>query len=357
MDARRLSALAVVTLSFSSLAASFRTENFIVTARTASFARRVAEAAEQYRHELAISWLGQPLPRWRDPCPIEVHDSPTLGAGGVTTFYFDNGRPFGWEMVVQGSQARILDSVLPHEITHTIFATHFGRPLPRWADEGACTTVEDISERSKQHKMLIDFLLTNRGIAFNKMFAMKEYPRDIMPLYAQGYSLARFLIQQGGRRKFVEYIGQGMDTNNWTQATHDHYGYSSLGELQNAWLAWVKRGSPRIAVPIAARPASLPVAPAREPTAAGVPISANTVAATRSAGGTQELVDVQLNPPAAAGPATMAPFTPGTTGRVALAVGSRPASRSPSSVSPYQLTRPQSPQQPSQQILEWSARR
>ena len=37
---------------------------------------------------------------------------------------------------------RILDSVLPHEITHTIFATHFGQPLPRWADEGACTTVD-----------------------------------------------------------------------------------------------------------------------------------------------------------------------------------------------------------------------
>ena len=89
---------------------------------------------------------------------------------------------------------RILDSVLPHEVTHTIFATHFRRPLPRWADEGACTTVEHHSERQKQQMFLIDFLHTGRGIAFNQMFAMKEYPQDVMPLYSQGYSLARYLV-------------------------------------------------------------------------------------------------------------------------------------------------------------------
>ena len=43
--------------------------------------------------------------------------------------------------------------------------------------------------------MLVQFLRTDRGIAFNQMFAMTEYPRDVMPLYAQGYSLAEFLIQ------------------------------------------------------------------------------------------------------------------------------------------------------------------
>ncbi len=97
-------------------------------------------------------------------------------------------------MSVQGSHERVLDSVLPHEVTHTIFATHFGRPLPRWADEGACTTVEHPSERNKQTRLLYEFLTTGRGIAFNRMFAMTEYPADILPLYSQGFSLAKFLI-------------------------------------------------------------------------------------------------------------------------------------------------------------------
>ncbi len=345
MDARKHAALAVIGLAISSLAAGYRTENFVVSARTAEFARRVALAAEQYRRELAISWLGAPLPRWQSPCPIQVHDSPALGAGGVTTFAFDNGRPFGWEMVIQGSQQRILDSVLPHEITHTIFATHFGRPLPRWADEGACTTVEDISERSKQHKLLIRFLLTERGIAFNKMFAMKEYPRDIMPLYAQGYSLTRFLIQQGGRQRFVQFVGQGMDTNNWTAATRKFYGYSSLGELQDAWLEWVKQGSPQIALPIAARP----------PSATRGSASANMgTAATPTSTTTSDLVAVQ---PMAAGPPR--PYTPGSTGRVERSIRSQPtAGPTATKVRPrQQLTRPQPPRQSGQQVLEWSARR
>ena len=140
------------------------------------------------------------------PCQISVRVGDRLGAGGATRFVFDRGEVFGWEMTIQGSPERILDSVLPHEVTHTIFATHFRRALPRWADEGACTTVENASERIKQHRLLVDVLKTDRGIAFNDMFRLKEYPRDILPLYAQGYSVARFLIHQGGRRKFVAYL-------------------------------------------------------------------------------------------------------------------------------------------------------
>lgn len=242
----RLSRAALVVAAFLSLGASYRTENFIVTAPTQDLARDVAETAESMRRDLAIEWLGSEIAPWQDKCPITVHVGSHLGAGGATSFMFENGRPFGWTMSIQGSRARILDSVLPHEITHTIFATHFGRPLPRWADEGACTIVEDISERQKQHDMLYEFLTTHRGIAFNEMFAMTEYPSDVLPLYSQGYSLARYFIAQGGKRKFIDYVGDGMKWNNWTRATQQHYGYSSLSDLQVQWLDWVRQGSPAL---------------------------------------------------------------------------------------------------------------
>ncbi|MCA9123765.1 MAG: hypothetical protein H6822_27945 [Planctomycetaceae bacterium] len=250
MEARLSRAALVAAVFLSSVAVSFgashRTENFIVTASSQDLAKAVAETAEEMRRDLAIEWLGHELGPWQDICPITVNAGSHLGAGGATSFMFENGRPFGWTMTIQGSRERILDSVLPHEITHTVFATHFGRPLPRWADEGACTTVEDISERQKQHNMLYEFLTTHRGIAFNEMFAMTEYPSDVLPLYSQGYSLARYFIAQGGKQKFVNYVGDGMKWNNWTRATQQHYGYSSLSELQVTWLDWVRRGSPEL---------------------------------------------------------------------------------------------------------------
>ena len=251
MDARFVRA-AVLCAALLSLGASYRTPNFVINAPTERFAMQVGEAAETFRRDLAVYWLGKELPRWSQPCPITLDVGPQLGAGGATSFLFDRGEVYGWRMSIQGPEDRILDSVLPHEVSHTIFASHFRQPLPRWADEGACTTVEHASERAKQGRMLIEFLQTGRGIAFSEMFRMREYPPDVMPLYSQGYSLARFLIEQGGPRKFVQYVGDGLDSNDWRATTERHYGYADLASLQSSWLRWVQDGSPRLEAAVAA---------------------------------------------------------------------------------------------------------
>ncbi len=248
-------------------AAGYRTANFVIEAPTEPLARKIGEAAEQYRHTLAVEWTGAPLPRWSRPCPITAQVAPNLGAGGATSFVFDKGEVFNWTMTIQGSEERILDSVLPHEITHTIFASHFRQPLPRWADEGACTTVEHPVERARQHRMLIEFLTTGRGIAFPDMFAMREYPPDVLPLYSQGYSLARYLIERGGRHKYVAFVSDGLATDNWPSALRKHYGMGDLAQLQQVWLAWVREGCP--APPASLAAASPPAATSWTPTARG----------------------------------------------------------------------------------------
>lgn len=230
------------------------TQNFVVTAPDQQLASQAAQLAEKYRRDLAIEWLGQELPPWKEKCPVQVEIGPH--AGGETSFAFMDGRksqPVGWQMRVFGPPARILDSVLPHEVTHTIFATHFGQPLPRWADEGACTTVEHESERAKNHQLLMQFLTSkpSRGIPFNRMFTMKQYPGDILPLYAQGYSVAKFLIALKGRRAFIDYIEDGLEREAfrpgypqiWDEVTRAHYGFENLSDLQVKWLTWVKAGS------------------------------------------------------------------------------------------------------------------
>ncbi len=254
MEAHALRAAFLAVVTICCCGAEYRTANFLIRNPDPQFARQMGEAAESYRKQLAVLWLGQELPNWSRPCPVTVQDGPSLGAGGQTTFIFDRGEVYGWEMAIQGSRERLLDSVLPHEITHMILASHFRRPLPRWADEGAATSVEHISEREKHRRMLIQFLQKRRGIPFNRMFAMEEYPRDIMPLYAQGFSLTDYLIQEGGHRRFVQFLEAGLADGDWHGAVRQIYGYKELGDLQNQWVGWVAQGYPerqRKAVPVA----------------------------------------------------------------------------------------------------------
>lgn len=236
-----------LTLALPALAAPYATTNFRVVAPTPELAKEIGDTAEKWRRELAIDWIGEEMPPWYKPCPIKAKVGPNVGAGGVTTFVFDRGQVFNWNMEVQGTRERVLDSVLPHEITHTIFACYFRQPLPRWADEGACTTVEHPSEIAKQEELLIRFLKSGKGIAFRDMFAMKEYPSEVLPLYAQGHSLTRYLIGQKGKEQFLKFLADGMSDENWPRAVREHYGHESLYALQNDWLDWVRQGRPLLA--------------------------------------------------------------------------------------------------------------
>ncbi len=236
----------IIAAPYSATAAGYKTTNFVVSAPTPQLAKEIGDAAEMWRSELAVEWLGKELPAWTKPCPIDAKVSPGMGAGGATSFIFDRGEVFGWKMNIQGSRERILDSVLPHEVTHTIFASHFRQPLPRWADEGACTTVEHPSEIAKQERNLVQFLKTGRGIPFRQMFAMKEYPPDVMPLYAQGHSLSQWLIESRGRQAFLDFLADGLRDDNWERAVHQHYGFHDLISMQQAWNDWVKQGRPQL---------------------------------------------------------------------------------------------------------------
>jgi hypothetical protein len=221
------------------------TRHFQVFAADAGLAQEVGQMAESYRRHLALHWLGGELSPWLTKVPVVVQSAPNMPASGETKYTLVGGTVQEFRMVLCGSRERILDSVLPHEMTHTVLATHFaalGKPVPRWADEGACTTVEDQSERRKHDTMLVRFLGEGRGIPFKTLFAMRDYPPDMMPLYAQGYSLSEFLIAQGGPRQFIRFLEHGMQNEDWVSAVSHVYGYPTLGKLQISWNQWVSDG-------------------------------------------------------------------------------------------------------------------
>ena len=172
-----------------------------------------------------------------------------MGAGGETKFQFVGGEVLNWNMYVQGSMERILDSVLPHEINHTIFACHFRKPLPRWADEGAATLFEHRSEQLKQLHLLNQVIKGGRDfISLRNLLTMKEYPKGYRPmliLYAEGYALADFLVQQGGRKRYLQFLRDG-ERMGWTQAIKANYHHGGVDSLQKNWQGWVMAGMPKL---------------------------------------------------------------------------------------------------------------
>jgi len=231
---RKRYALWLVVASLGSLGAEVRTTNFVVHAQDAQVCQAIAQWAEHYRREKALLWLGQEMPTWPQPCPLYVTVS-MQGPSGATSFHFGQGRVLGMKMEIQGPLDRLLHSVLPHEVTHTVFAHHFRCPVPRWADEGGSVLSEDDLERQRHDQLVRNILNQHQQIPLRTLFSLKEYPPQVMCLYAQGFSMSDYLVQRSDRRTFLAFVGLGQQSG-WDTAVRTYYRHNTVEELEAAWL-------------------------------------------------------------------------------------------------------------------------
>jgi hypothetical protein len=231
---QRRSLILVLVGVWASMGAQARTTNFLIYAPTPQIAQKVGEYAEHYRREKAIQWLGQEMPTWPQPCPLHVQVT-MEPPSGATSFHFGHGQVLSMKMEIQGPLDRLLASVLPHEITHTVFAHHFRQPVPRWADEGGSVLSEDDLERERHDKLTRSILNQGRQIPLRNLLALKEYPREVICLYAEGFSLSDYLVKRSDRRTFLAFIGHGMQYG-WDSASQSYYGHRTVEELEAAWL-------------------------------------------------------------------------------------------------------------------------
>jgi len=181
------------------------------------------------------------MPQWREPCPLRVvinNDTHSSG-GGATSFAFDGGHVYSQSMHVEGTSERLAHAVLPHEITHTVFASHFGAPIPRWADEGGAMCSEDRTEYLRQERILRDLTHQGHYIPLRRLLSIRDYPRDsngIMLLYAEGFSLAHFLVIAKGPAVYLQFVSAGTSAG-WDGAIQSYYGYRGVNGLEDAWRA------------------------------------------------------------------------------------------------------------------------
>jgi RNA polymerase sigma factor (sigma-70 family) len=219
--------------------AKYRTENFVVTAPTRKIAEQVGKWAEHYRRQKAIEWIGQEMPTWPWPCPLRVTVTMN-GSGGATSFAFDRGLILSIDMHIEGTVDCLIADILPHEITHTVLAHYFRKPVPRWADEGAATLSETAASRATHERAMAELIDAGRLLSLRDLLSEREYPRELMPFFAQSFSLTDFLVSSGGRPKFLDFVTQG-ERDGWDKAARDGYGYKTVGELERAWLKHVRK--------------------------------------------------------------------------------------------------------------------
>jgi hypothetical protein len=216
--------------------ATIRTQNFVVYAPDQQTAQQFGQMAEVYRKQKAMDWLGQEMPPWPKPCPLYV--KPTMnGAGGATTFNYDfRGGYDIISMKIEGEYNKMLHSVLPHEVTHTVFAHHFRQPVPRWADEGGSVLSENDAERTYHDKLVRNYLNHGQALQVRRLLNVKEYPEipDVMVLYAEGFSLSNYLVNLGGRQNFLGFVAMGMQ-NQWDRGLQTYYQINSVEELEQRW--------------------------------------------------------------------------------------------------------------------------
>jgi hypothetical protein len=219
-----------------SLGASYKSDNFQVEAPTLEIAKELGQAAEQCRKDQALAWLEKELPGWPQPCSIEVKI--TVDArGGCSTFTFDKGKVTRRSIVLEGSLERLRTSVLPHEIAHTILAEHFGRPLPRWADEGGAIVSGCAADRRWYNKLCREITDTpGRTMSLRRLLSCRDYPDDVTALYAQSCSLVKFLVGSKGRPAFLAFVARGMHNDDWDGAVQEYYGFHSVEQLERSWL-------------------------------------------------------------------------------------------------------------------------
>ena len=232
-----------------------RTANFAVEAADELLARSIAEKAEEHRRALAVAWLGEELPAWKQPCTVRV--TVALGPpGGVTHFTYacdTDGKSHvtGIAMELAGPLDVIVRGVLPHESAHAVLTTYFGRPVPRWADEGLAILGEPNDIQAATDRRLRDLYAQERTLGMPRLLELKDYPADRYSVYAQGHSVARYLLTcrpqpEGGkaviapgRRVLVRFVETGL-ADGWETAAKQVYGFTSLEALEAGWCEWLK---------------------------------------------------------------------------------------------------------------------
>jgi hypothetical protein len=236
--------------------------NFEVAAPDKPKAKTVCLACEKYYKEL--------LKRLRyggmldEKCRVYVYEDHQdylrgLQAAGINVPEWSGGchmprryYSYGYPVVCGFVDKNFLDVVLPHELTHAIFAEFvYGRqveeervkPLPLWLNEGMAVYMQ---KESDYKALCLQAIKNNAFISVGELINMDNYPAEDLKLtyfYAQSPSLVEYLLNVYGGHKFLSLAKKSVFRSDSMEdlLKSVYYGkICDLTELENNWINYIK---------------------------------------------------------------------------------------------------------------------
>ena len=225
---------------------TFQTANFQIFHNDPALARKVAVKAEAARRDAAKRWSGvEPTASWTPKCDLYLYPTAEIFAAetqqppespGFSTAGLSEGRVTARLVKLRVDHAKMLDAVLPHEVTHIVLADLFPvKQIPRWADEGMSVLSEPDGDQSLRARDLSEPF--SKDVLFHLDVLMTaDYPSgNYWALYyAQSVSLTRYLVSQGTPTQFVQFV-RATQAMSLDAALKQTYRLASVAELESRW--------------------------------------------------------------------------------------------------------------------------
>ena len=208
---------------------------FIVYAPTQRLADKAVGDADAFADQVAADWQFAGLPGSAPPDEnrttifIEVDAAISLARTRISP----RGDHLMW---LTGSERAVTDHLLHHEVAHTVMASRFGGRMPIWANEGIASGYDNPRRHAIRRQKLVGFAAIDSWPQLDELF---EKPIRQQWQYAAAVSLTEFLVDRGGRKRFVAFVERAEKVGH-ADALLDFYKIESVDHLQAQWQRYVE---------------------------------------------------------------------------------------------------------------------
>jgi hypothetical protein len=210
---------------------------------------QIADRCEAVRAQIAGNWFPADADQaWAPKCTLVLHGTRAGYRSAVGQMSDCTVASCTTQVASDAAIERRIDvcasepgwlEYLPHEITHvmTIGRLTTGT-FPRWADEGMALVADPANKRAAHGRDLQLSLGSGHQFRMVELLVLADYPSvDRLGIfYGQSLSVVDFLLDRGGKQKFVEFVKRSA-SGGYDSALRTTYGIANVAQLETLWLA------------------------------------------------------------------------------------------------------------------------